>query len=686
MAIKKKSTKRIQAKSAKKKPAPKKVSKKTPAKSTKKKPAPKKVSKKTPAKSTKKKPAPKKVSKKTPAKSTKKKPAPKKVITNPLAKNTPTAPVAVTPVKNAADNSKNQPPVKAPVAGTPSDFEVSGNNPAALFKLKVYRGEGMVLLAMNWTNGKPPDNFVGFAIEYQEPGGNQFFAVTNRISFLKNDGSVDPNIKSSRLSPIQKFRWVHFPFHPELPGEFIYRVTPVFMDVNDVLSYGDNQLAAIQLASETYPGIMNVGFTRGFVASQAFVNHFGTNGGVGTIIPQSADNGLEFKPTDLKAAEALDWMGFEARRIILAALDAAINDESAQVRVLAYDFNVPEIVDRLVKLGSRVRVIIDDSAKKADANSPESKAAATLMASTGAANVQRQHMGDLQHNKTIAIKGDKVNLAIGGSTNMSWRGFFVQNNNAVLLYGPDAAQLFFDQFDNMWNNKNAPAGFGATPSANWNDLKLSGVTAKIAFSPHIASNAILKSIADDINGTTSSLFYSLAFLYQTPGNILNAIKNVTGNKDLFVYGISDRKVGGLDLQSPDGNPPSIFPAALLANAPEPFKQEATGGTGIRMHHKFVVIDFDKPTARVYTGSYNFSTAADTKNGENLLLIQDRKVAISYMIEAVTIFDHYEFRDVIAKSPINKIFLKVPPQTQAEKPWWDEDYTVPQKARDREIFS
>ena len=54
--------------------------------------------------------------------------------------------------------------------------------------------------------------------------------------------------------------------------------------------------------------------------------------------------------------------------------------------------------------------------------------------------------------------------------------------------------------------------------------------------------------------------------------------------------------------------------------PEPFKSEPTGGTGTRMHHKFTVIDFDKPTARVYLGSYNFSTPADLKNGENLVVV------------------------------------------------------------------
>ena len=120
--------------------------------------------------------------------------------------------------------------------------------------------------------------------------------------------------------------------------------------------------------------------------------------------------------------------------------------------------------------------------------------------------------------------------------------------------------------------------------------------------------------------------------------------------------------------------------------PEPFKAEATGGSGVRMHHKFLVIDFDKPSARVYTGSHNFSSSADLKNGENLFLIQDQRVAVSYMIEAVSMFDHYEFRNAVAKAPGKKLYLQKPPTAPGEKPWWDEDYSNAAKARDRVIFS
>ena len=100
------------------------------------------------------------------------------------------------------------------------------------------------------------------------------------------------------------------------------------------------------------------------------------------------------------------------------------------------------------------------------------------------------------------------------------------------------------------------------------------------------------------------------------------------------------------IQIPEGNVAPVFPAALTENVPEPFKSEPTGlagNFGNRMHHKFVVIDFDKPTARVYMGSYNFSRPADFDNGENLLLIRDRRIAVSYMIEALRLFDHYHFR-------------------------------------------
>jgi hypothetical protein len=574
------------------------------------------------------------------------------------------------------------------------EFQVSGQNAAALFTLKLHRGDGMTLLAMNWKNGKPPQDFVGFAIEYKEPGGQKFFSLKNRLSFLGADGDVNANRLSTRLSPIQKFRWVHFPRNAELPGEFVYRVSPVFMNEADELSYGEPQEAAIELRRETYPGILNVTFTRGFVSSQAFVDRYVTDtNGLSTLIPEKADDGLDFVPTHPKADEALAWMGFEARDAILEVLGQAIKDKKAQVRVVAYELNEPEIVSRLAQLGDRLKIIIDDSAAHGKPDAAETQAAERLKASAGADNVKRHHMSNLQHNKTIVVNGPKVQIAVGGSTNFTWRGFFVQSNNAMILRGKNAVKPFFAAFEDYWQNDDV-TGFGQTTSAKWTNLKLSGIEARVAFSPHSSQNALLAEIAADIaQKTTSNLFYSLAFLFQTKGAIRDAIEKVSQNDAIFVYGISDKKVGGgLDLQKPNGNVSPVFPAALTKNLPEPFKSEPTGlssgGVGTRMHHKFVVIDFDKPTARVYLGSYNFSSAADGKNGENLLLIRDRRIAVSYVVEALRIFDHYHFRvaQLEAKKARKKLHLAQPPRQPGEKPWWDEDYTNARKIRDRELFA
>ena len=148
--------------------------------------------------------------------------------------------------------------------------------------------------------------------------------------------------------------------------------------------------------------------------------------------------------------------------------------------------------------------------------------------------------------------------------------------------------------------------------------------------------------------------------------------------------------------TPDNKQRVVRSSALTGNVPAPFSTEPSGLSGkngehrgTRMHHKFVVLDFDTDDARVYVGSYNFSEPADFDNGENLLLIKDRTVATSYMIEALRIYDHYLFRSAREdqKKKGNKVIeLKLPPKKASEKPWWQRDWDDPIRKRDRELFA
>jgi len=210
------------------------------------------------------------------------------------------------------------------------------------------------------------------------------------------------------------------------------------------------------------------------------------------------------------------------------------------------------------------------------------------------------------------------------------------------------------------------------------------VDARIAFSPHPAAQGLLKSVADDILTAKSSVFYSLAFLYQTPGPIRDALKQLTDG-DLFVYGMSDKPLNGFDLHKPDGNVAPVAPTSLGKNAPPGFVEELKRGKGAQLHHKFVVIDPDLPTARVYVGSFNFSGAAETKNGENLMLITDRRMATSFLVEALSMFDHYSFRAKYNANPFPPALLR-PPTTPGTAPWWKKYYLPGSKQRDRQIFA
>src|SRR5260370_41284050 len=118
------------------------------------------------------------------------------------------------------------------------------------------------------------------------------------------------------------------------------------------------------------------------------------------------------------------------------------------------------------------------------------------------------------------------------------------------------------------------------------------------------------------------------------------------NKNVLSYGISDKQ-GGLAVKKPDGTFGIVDFNYLAGITPMPFKAEWSGGQGIHEHHKFVVTDFSLPSAKVFTGSSNLSPSGEAGNGDNLVMIEDPRVATSYAIEALRGFDHLHFRTLMS---------------------------------------
>ncbi len=346
--------------------------------------------------------------------------------------------------------------------GAMSDF--ANATQSSGLSVKLWRGERMCLIGMDVD--QPEADFVGFSIEVKSPGSPDFMPLRNRIAFsygARADQAVDGYRNFSSLeAPFQKFRWIHFPYEPK-GGTYTYRVTKQHMPSDNTLKASTSLTLNIPLDEVAYDGFLDVGFARNFASSQAYADRYQNNP---DVIPVNADEGLQFHKVP---GDVYQWLGFEAYDLIMNFLQEVANDSSLSLDFYAYDLNEPDIVALLEKTGGRLRAIIDDSGSHKPSTSAESQAAKRLAASAGSSNVKRMHFQNLQHNKVLIAKKKNTGQAfkvLFGSTNFSFRGIYIQANNALVFYAPEAAALFEQAFDFAFANaKGGAAGFAQDPIA-----------------------------------------------------------------------------------------------------------------------------------------------------------------------------------------------------------------------------
>lgn len=548
--------------------------------------------------------------------------------------------------------------------------------------VKLWRGERMCLVGMDVTD--PEDDFVGFAIEVKSPSSADYIPLRNRLNFDYNTpgGKGVDGFRNflSTSAPFQKFRWMHFPYDPT-DGTYLYRVTKMHMNPAGALRSGD-QVADLPISLDrmTYSDYLDVGFTRNFASSQAYADKFSNNP---NVIPSDPDQGLTFQKLP---GDVYQWLGFEAYDLIFGLLDEVVNDPGLTIDVFGYDFNERDIVAKLESCGRRVRAIIDNSGSHKPDDSAESQAAARLAVSAGSDAVKRMHFKTLQHNKVFIVRrGGQPIKVLFGSTNFSYRGLYIQANNALVFHSSDAAALFGRAFDLAFQGLEAFTQDSI--SSKWNLVQAPGMpAAHFCFSPHKSSDLSLSPVGAAIDQASSSVFYAIAFLNQIrSGPVRQAVDRLMG-KDVFSYGISDKE-GGLEIRKPDGSVGLVDFSYLASHAPEPFKTEWSGGSGIHQHDKFVVTDFNLPTAKVFTGSSNLSPSGETGNGDNLVMIEDQRVATSYAIEALRIFDHLHFRAAMQSSGAPNSLTLARPPAAGQNAWFRPSYASgSQAAKDRLLFS
>src|SRR5215472_6167359 len=150
----------------------------------------------------------------------------------------------------------------------------------------------------------------------------------------------------------------------------------------------------------------------------------------------------------------------------------------------------------------------------------------------------------------------------------------------------------------------------------------------LALSSHKDFSVSLGPMSDRILKATSSVLF--AVMEPTgQGPVLASLRTIAARPTVFSYGTVETDKG-LAVQSPDGQMGAMTSfAALTKNVPAPFKQEFSGGAGMHIHDKFVVVDFNASNPTVFTGSSNLASGGETQNGDSLAMIQDAAIAKMY---------------------------------------------------------
>lgn len=563
-----------------------------------------------------------------------------------------------------------------------TDYEVKAS--ADGLTVKLYRGEGACLLAFDLAKEKATRAFVGFTIEVKYPGAARWGALRNRLHFELPPEPERPRSFRSTEAPFQKFRWVHVPTDVSRPGRFRYRVSTRYMDAAGVLTTGASVEAEVSLQPETIAGVLDVAFTRGFASSQAYADRFHNETGI--LPPVGAPAAASLAHDMAPFGAHYDWLGFEVRRLVYRLLDEVAADPTLTLDALIYECKEPMILAKLEAIGPRLRAVIDDHDEQGEADSAESLSAGRLVAA-GAA-VKRLHFGRQQHNKVLVVRRDGVALrALGGSTNFSLRGLYIQANNALLFEGGAAAAKFAELFDATWTS---PSTFRRKAlSQAWQPVRDEpGSRIALSFSPKSDAAVSLDPVAEAIEEAHGSVLYSVVFLNQITGRVREALDELV-QRSLFSYGVAQR-TSGLAVRKPDGST-GLLPFAYLAeDAPEPFRREWSGNTeghSNMVHHKFVVVDFNGERPVVFTGSSNMAEGGEKSNGDHLIRIEDRRVAIAYAIEALKLFDHFHFRVKTQQAgAAGELRLRKPP-APGQKPWFEAYYRNGHvKQRDRKLFA
>lgn len=208
------------------------------------------------------------------------------------------------------------------------------------------------------------------------------------------------------------------------------------------------------------------------------------------------------------------------------------------------------------------------------------------------------------HNKFCVVDGRRVWT---GSTNVTFNGFFRNNNNAVLVESKELAANYRAEFLEMYREQ---AFGGRSPENTPNPVvTVGGVEVECYFAPE---DGVEEEILAELDEANESIDCMAFVLTSKPLSKAMAAKMADGVR---VRGLFETRGAGSKYSRDE----------YLAERGAEIHMDTNPKT---MHHKVIIID----GRAVVTGSYNFSASAEKKNDENVLIIHSPAVAAHYTKE------------------------------------------------------
>lgn len=563
---------------------------------------------------------------------------------------------------------------------------VTASNPKNGFSVKAYAGDSKTLLAFNFDNQQRAANLAGFSIQAQPPGKPAYFLINDLGFPTPNQHAVvksEPPTSSAN-APFQKYRWTHFTgqYHQGLSpavGPYKYTVTPRYFDNSGNMLALDGTLStSVTIGVGPFKkGPLSLGFTRGFMQSQAFAHHFGMHAqlmpaGKALQFDTSAAAGTDSTGKTFAYIDEYEWMGESARFHVFDVLNQVLNDPTLTLKMFAYDLNEPDVIGILLKLAAqgRIRVILDDASLHTNkgGTKPEDQFTALFQKQKkGKADILRGHFARFSHDKIFIVsKNGAAIRVLTGSTNFSITGLYVNANHVLVFDDGAVAGKYSDVFEESWNDLSkaapAPAFAGSALATTPFTPQVAGVSKTVInFSPHTAADAskVLNGLVARVNQETGAGVVNgnviFAVMQLTGGNnnpVYNALNAIHQSASVYSYGISDAPAGTFLYQPSSPQGVLVTGKPSQTTLPPPFDQ-VPSLPGHEIHDKFVVCGLNGKDPVVYCGSSNLALGGEESNGDNLLEIHDEDVATAFAIEALGLIDHYNFLDRYAKAKAAK---------------------------------